>query len=271
MYHHHWGLAERPFQNSCNPAYLYRWGGHEEVISRLRYSLEGDRGLVLVTGPTGCGKSFLCRIFAEGVRAKGTRVCLIVNPVDDPEEILLQVQGGLGVEKSPQTRADMIHSIEEAAAESSLRDERTLILIDDAHLLLDRSIPKVLRQLLNLEENGKSLINLVLAGQEPLAEGVEGSTPLAQRVAIRARVDPLPAGEVGGYVAHRLKVGGRSKNPFKADAIDEIVIATGGVPRAINDLCDVVLFSAWGGGKKSISKTDIDEAIGDVIAVEKAG
>lgn len=268
MYLHHWGLRERPFQNSCNPAYLYRWDGHDEVISRLRYSLEGDRGLVLVTGPTGCGKSFLCRTFAEAVRAKGTRVCLIVNPADDPDEILRQIHSGLGGDAGPGSRADLIRSIEDVAAEAHGKDERTLIVIDDAHLLVDPGIPRELRNLLNLEERGRSLINLVLAGQSSLEEAVQETSPLAQRVAIRAQVDPLPPEDVGGYIGYRLKVAGRTKNPFKDDAIQEIGVVSRGVPRVINDLCDVALFSTWGEGKRSISKGDVEAAVSDVVGVD---
>lgn len=271
MYLKYWGLNERPFQNTYNPAYLYPWEGHEEVLSRLRYGLEGGRGLVLVTGPTGCGKSFLCRAFAEGAQAKGTRICMIANPIDDPDEILHQIRGGLGIDSPVHTRADLFQSIEDFAAKSFRRGERTLVLIDDAHLITSGSIPRELRQLLNLEERGTVLINLVLAGQDPLEEGVQGSAPLAQRVALRARVDPLPPGEVPGYVASRLKVAGMEKSPFKKNAIAEIAVAAGGIPRGINDLCDVALLSCWGRGKREIGKKDIETAVGDVVPVGEVG
>jgi general secretion pathway protein A len=266
MYLHHWGLGERPFQNTYNPAYLYRSEGHEEALSRLRYTLEGDRGFAIVTGPTGCGKSFLCRAFAEG--AKGVEVCRIANPVDDPHEILQQVKGGLGVMGGAETRADLIRSIEEAALETFQGGRQTLIVIDDAHLLGDPSIPRELRQLLNLEERGRRLVNLILAGQEALEAMIQDSPPLAQRLAMRARVDPLPPEEVGGYVTYRLKVAGRAEDVFEAGAIARIASATGCVPRAINDLCDVALFAAWGEGKQSVGRDEIEAALGDVVPVE---
>ena len=97
MYLNHWALRERPFQNTYDPAHLYRWGGHEEVLSRMRYTLEGGRGLLLLTGPTGCGKSFLCRYFADDEAAKGTQVSLVVNPINDPADLLHQIREGLGI------------------------------------------------------------------------------------------------------------------------------------------------------------------------------
>ena len=269
MYLDHWGLQERPFQNAYDPAYLYRWDGHEEVISRLRYNLDGERGFVLITGPTGCGKTFLCRTFAEAAAGKGARVCLIANPIDDPDEIFHQIRAGLGVDGTVMSRADLIRSIEETAANSHRNRQQTIVIIDDAHLLGHRSIHRELRQLLNLEEEGSRLISLVLAGQDVLGDSVDESPEIAQRIAIRARAEALPAANVGEYVKHRLSVAGLARSPFKKNALDEIARVTGGVPRTINDLCDVALFSGWGRKKKEIGKKDIDEAVGDIISVDR--
>lgn len=268
MYLRHWGLRERPFQNTFNAAFLYHFPAHDEVLSRLRYNLEGGRGLVVVTGPTGCGKSFLARAFAEDSQGKGARVCLIVNPIDDPEELLHQIRVGLGIEEPAHTRAGLIRSIEEAALATYRRDERLAIIVDDAHLLTDPAIGRELRHLLNMEERGTALVNLILVGQDTPEGDIHEQDLLAQRIGIRCSVSALPEDEIGGYITHRMKVAGAEVNPFGDDAVDMIVSISKGSPRVINNLCDVALFSAWGKEKTRITSPDMQDVISEFVQAE---
>ena len=268
MYLRHWGLRERPFQNTFNPAFLYHFPAHDEVLSRLRYNLEGGRGLVVVTGPTGCGKSFLTRAFAGDCQGKGARICLIVNPIDDPEEMLHQIRVGLGIEEPAHTRAGLIRSIEDSALSTYRRDERLAIIIDDAHLLTDPAIGRELRHLLNMEEQGTALINLILCGQVTPEGDIHESDLLAQRIGIRCGVSTLPEDDVSPYITHRMKVAGAEVNPFGDDAIDMIVSISHGNQRVVNNLCDVALFSAWGKERDRISSSDMREVISEFIQAD---
>ena len=98
LYLEYWKLKERPFQNVFDPKYLYYSKVHEEALVRLLYTVSESKGLMFFTGPSGAGKTFLAKMFAQEVEKRGFRVAYVSSPDLSPLEFLQQVNAELGLD-----------------------------------------------------------------------------------------------------------------------------------------------------------------------------
>jgi hypothetical protein len=91
----------------------------------------------------------------------------------------------------------------------------------------------------------RKLLSLVFFGLPEIEQNLRLDPPLAQRVAIKYRLDHLNAESTEAYIKHRLRLAGASRMPFAADAVKAIHRSSGGTPRVINTLCDNALFEGY--------------------------
>lgn len=131
--------------------------------------------------------------------------------------------------------------------EDNARDgKRTVIVIDEAHTITDPEVWTGLRLLLNHQWADRFLLTLLLLGQPELQTLLDANKPFAQRIAIRCHLQALSETESRRYVTHRLAVAGRSDALFTEEALAELVVRSGGLPRRINHLCDLALLEGFG-------------------------
>ena len=167
----------------------------------------------------------------------------------------------LGGTQGPSNKGDLLIALEKLLT-GNLRDgKKTVVVIDEAHAILDPDIFEEVRLLLNLQTDNKFLLTLLLLGQDELKERVENNKQLDQRIAIRYHLEGLTAEETSGYVHHRLLIAGAKSEIFDADALAMVYLRSGGIPRRINQICDMSLLTARTHKSDKIAEATVHEAV----------
>jgi len=268
MYEAHWGLTEAPFENTPDPRYLYLSKQHEEGLTRLFYVVKSRKGAGMMTGIFGCGKTLLVRAVMRGLQKSGHRVAFITNPRLDPLEMLRMILYELGVTHPPLHKSDVLFHLQELLSNNSRDGHETVVVIDEAHVIQDPNIFEEVRLLLNFQMEEKFLVTLLLIGQPELRDQVDTNKAFAQRIAMRFHLGPLTEEETGQYIAHRLSVAGRKDSLFTQEAIHWVYEAAGGIPRRINQICDMSLFTGYVHKLDQIDRPIVEEAMASVEGKE---
>lgn len=239
----HWKLARRPFANTPDPAFVYRTPAFAEGFARLLYDTTELRGgLSLVTGEIGCGKTMLAQALADHLGGSACDLIALPYPKVTPVQMLSTVVRGLGVEQPPRGKLAMIDLLRSTLAARHRNGRRPVLVVDEAQLATP-SLLEELRLLTNFEDRQDKHLHIVLLGQPELRERVRTRPQIDQRVSLRFHVDPMDAGDVSGYVQHRLRVAGWDGAPiFTDDAIAVLGTRSAGVPRRVNTLATQALF-----------------------------
>ena len=241
MYEAYWGLEEKPFENTPDPRFLYLSEEGREVYIRLLYALQSNRGAAMLSGASGCGKTLMARALVQELDPEKVEVAFLTNPRWSPDEFLQEVLYQLGEEEVPEERSRIVHRLNELLYEIYSAGRETLVLIDEGQLIEDPAVLEEIRLLLNFQLNDAFLIDLLLVGQPSMARQIRNCSSLDQRISVRGVLKPLSQEEVGEYIAHRLGVAGRREPIFTDDAIASIDEYSAGIPRKINNICDIAL------------------------------
>ncbi|MBI4845542.1 MAG: AAA family ATPase [Candidatus Omnitrophica bacterium] len=269
MYESYWSLEEKPFENTPNPQFLYHSPQHEEGLSRLLYAVSEGKGAGLLTGVFGCGKTLLGRTLFQELDRDVYKTAFIANPFLSYTELLMHITYSLGARDLPQNKQDVLVNVVlerlGEILENNMRDgKKTVVVIDEAHVITDRKVWEELRLLLNFQIENRFLLTLLILGQPELKEIIESNKQFSQRLAVKFHLGPLTAGETEQYVLHRLRIAGAQKQIFTPGAIALIYKKTGGIPRRINHICDLALFAGFGKNVPLVTETIIDEVSSDV-------
>ena len=263
MYEKYWGLKELPFENVPDPRFMYYSPDHEEALTRLVYATESRKGAVMLTGEVGCGKTTLSRAFIKKISNDDHDIALIANPSLTPQDFLAEILYQLGVENKSQSKTDLLHSLNEKMLKNVKEGRDTVIIVDEAQVIKEKEIFEELRLLLNFQLNDRFLLTLIMIGQPELKEQVESIQQLEQRIAIKYHLKPLNFEQTTEYIFFRLKTAGMTRNIFSKEAIDLIYKETKGVPRKINNLCDLSLLVGCTLQLKVIDSKTINKVIED--------
>ncbi|MBI2880790.1 MAG: AAA family ATPase [Candidatus Tectomicrobia bacterium] len=244
MYLAHWKLKRAPFENVPDPLFFYYTAQHEEALSRLLFAAESKKGAAMLTGAAGCGKTTLSRAFIQKLPDSRYDISLVVNPNMSREDLLYEILHQFGVTPSNHSKARLLSHLNERVIQNLQKDRHTLIIVDEAHSITEESTYEELRLLLNFQLNDRFLLTLFLIGQEELRERVARIPQLAQRISIKAHLNPLDLAQTVNYIFFRLKKAGLEQNLFSKEALDLIFQSSGGIPRWINTICDLCLLDA---------------------------
>ncbi len=266
MYREYWKLKEMPFENTPNPRFLYYSPQHEEGLSRLLYVVEQRKGAGLLTGIFGCGKTVLSRVLFDTLNKNVYQIAFINNPHLKSVEFLRAVARQLGAEHLPEKLTEMsadhfLEVINNILLNNAKDGKETLVIVDEAHVIEDAEVFEELRLLLNFQVEDRFLLTLLLMGQPELKERVHKNKQLVQRIAMGYHLEPLNREEISKYITHRLEVAGGSKNIFTEDAIELIFVNSGGIPRRINQICDMSLVTGFSKRAEKINGEIINEAV----------
>ncbi|NUO37472.1 MAG: AAA family ATPase [Gemmatimonadaceae bacterium] len=238
----HWQLARRPFANTPDPAFIYRSPAFAEGFARLVYDATELRGgLSLVTGEIGCGKTMLAGALTERLAGGACDVVTVPYPRVTPTQLLALLAQGVGIERPPRGKLAMTEALRAQLGELHRNGRRPVLVVDEAQLA-SPSLLEEIRLLTNHEDRQDKHLHVVLLGQPELRDRVRKRPQIDQRVSLRFHVEPMDASEVRGYVEHRLRVAGATREIFTADAIEALASRSGGVPRRVNTLATQALF-----------------------------
>lgn len=265
MYTEFYGLKELPFALTPDPRFIYFTPSHTEVMANLHYGIESGKGLVVVTGEVGTGKTTILRWIMQRLE-RSVLVAYLFNPRLSVTEFYQQVANLLDVQKW-ETKPELLSALGHALESRHARGLRTVLIIDEAQGL-STSVLEEIRLLSNFESDTAKQLQIVLTGQPELRDVLNDPDlrQLKQRVALRCVIKALPnVEETDRYITSRLLAAGAQRTDlFSADAVDYLYRCTEGIPRNINNLCDNALLSGYAAGDLTIGRSVIEEVAGNL-------
>ncbi|HQZ96593.1 MAG TPA: AAA family ATPase [Pyrinomonadaceae bacterium] len=280
MYKEFFGLDDTPFTLTPDPRFIVFTPSYNEVLASLYYGLENAKGLIVLTGEVGTGKTTALRWILRRLDSS-VLAAYVFNPRLSIDEFYHHVTQMLGI-KDWTNKSELLNTMGKVLEERHRRGLRTVIIIDEAHELSDYVLEEI-RLLLNFESDNAKHLQIVLTGQPELREKLnqQNLRQLKQRVALRCSMHPFPnVEEVDRYITERLMIAGSEQpNVFTPGAVDFIFQCSEGIPRQINNLCDNAMLAAYSAGEQVIGR-QIVEAVAEnldmlprrdnLIAAEKA-
>ena len=260
MYAEFYGLKELPFALTPDPRFIYFTPSHTEVMANLHYGIESGKGLVVVTGEVGTGKTTILRWMMQRLD-RTVLVAYVFNPRLSVAEFYQHVATLLDIQKW-ETKSELLIELGRALESRHSRGLRTVLIIDEAQGLSPHVLEEI-RLLSNFESDTAKQLQIVLTGQPELRDVLNNPDlrQLKQRVALRCVIKPLPnVEETDRYITSRLLVAGAVRTDvFSPGAIDYIFRCSEGIPRNINNLCDNALLAAYAAGQTTISRGVIED------------
>ncbi len=260
MYAEFYGLRELPFALTPDPRFIYFTPSHTEVMANLHYGIESGKGLVVVTGEVGTGKTTILRWMMQRLD-RTVLVAYIFNPRLSVPEFYQHVAALLDVQKW-ETKSELLMELGRSLESRHSRGLRTVLIIDEAQGLSPHVLEEI-RLLSNFESDTAKQLQIVLTGQPELREVLNDPDlrQLKQRIALRCVIKPLPnVEETERYITSRLLVAGAERTAiFSPGAIDYIFRCSDGIPRSINNLCDNALLAGYAAGEITIGPSIIEE------------
>ncbi|GAB4273747.1 MAG: AAA family ATPase [Pararhodobacter sp.] len=262
----HFGLRERPFALAPDPEFIYWSAEHRGAYAMLDYGLSTRAPITLLTGEIGAGKTTLLHHFISSLEDDVT-IGLISNARPGVNDILRRVCAALSLEVGQGADiADLFSVIQTFLLDQHRQGKRVLLVIDEAQNL-NRDALEDLRMLTNINAGREEVLQLLLVGQPELRAMVRRAdlVQFAQRVAASYHLPRLDPVATAGYIAARLKTAGGKPGIFSRQAADLIHEATGGVPRLVNQLCDLALTYAYAEGAPMVKRDTVQRVLDDGV------
>jgi len=246
MYEEYWQLKKKPFENTPDPQFLYHSQEHDEALMRLLYAIQSAKGAAMLTGEYGCGKTLLMHTIIGELSDGPFEIAYLTNPRWTPVELIKEILYQLDVDTNSNTKLDLLHKLNDFLFETARRQKHTIVIVDEAQVIQDLDTYEELRLLLNFQLNDKYLLTLFLVGQPELRDIISKLPQFDQRIAIRYHLKPFDLDNTIKYINYRLKVAGREEPLFTSDALEEVHRQSKGIPRLINNICDLCLVIGFG-------------------------
>jgi len=259
-------LAQEPFSNAPVSRFYYDSPQHAQALVRLTRAVAGMKGLALLVGEIGAGKTTLARRMLDCLPEAEYEAALlvIIHSGITANWLLRRIALQLGIDAPAEEKLALLSQLYQRLVEIREEGRKAVVLIDEAQMLATREIMEEFRGLLNLELPGEKLLSFVFFGLPEIEENLKLDPPLAQRVAVRCRLESLGAEATEAYLRHRLALAGAPRVPFTPGAIHEIHRYSRGTPRLINTICDNALFEGFVAGAHDVDELQIEQVARDL-------
>ena len=270
MYLQFYHMSEMPFSLLPDTSFFYESESYREALDVLIVAIRSGEGFVKVTGEVGTGKTMLCRKLLNLLSADHFVTLYIPNPYMTPNQLRMALADELGISYAQIGGNDIISyqllkDISQQLMEHHKQGKRVIICLDEAQAMPVETL-EALRLLSNFETEKSKLLQIVLFGQPELDERLDQqcNRQLKQRITFSYALHPVDRKNLPGYINHRLRIAGyQGGELFSTKAMDQIYLASNGVPRIINTLCNKALILAFGQGLNNVARKHVELAIAD--------
>jgi len=290
MYQEFYGLRESPFNVTADPDFFFSSQSHSNAISSLLYGIEQRKGILVISGEVGTGKTTLCRKLLRQ-SSKNVKFALILNPKFSELELLQMIIHDLGINNQPKkfefirslfrrkndsqpNKFDLIRTLNDFLIRESNKGNNVVVIIDEAQNLSVSQLEQI-RLLSNLETEKEKLLQIILVGQPELHDKLRlpELRQLRQRIAVYYNIETLEKNDVRNYIFHRIARASKNADTpytltFTEQAFERIYHYTQGSPRAINVLCDRALLAGFVDEKYSINDQIIENCAKEILNCE---
>lgn len=266
MYKHFFQLKQDPFGIVPDPQFFYPTEWHNEAAAGLLYGIHARKGLMILSGEVGTGKSLILRCLLRSLDSERIAYAHVVHSRMSTQELLHFALESLGLRSPPTSKAELLLRLNWFLTRRHLQGLTTVFIIDEAqHLSVDTL--EEIRLLTNLEAPKTKLLQIVLAGQPELDLKLDTFElrQLKQRIAMYFQLRPMSEQQTASYILSRLKTaGGNSDGLFSPEASQRVFFFSQGVPRLINVLCENALVCCYAHGHRRVTSAMVDEIAADL-------
>jgi type II secretory pathway predicted ATPase ExeA len=265
MYEQFFGLRERPFDLTPNPRFLVMTDGHREALSNLEYAIASRKGVTLLLGEAGSGKTTVIRAAVEQATSRVHCVHLH-NPALTRNEFVEMLAARFELsDEARRSKTVLLLEMESLLQKRYEMHEATVLIVDEAQSLSTELLEEI-RLLANIETSDEKLLTLVIAGQPELGSKLDDPSlrQLKQRIALRCELRPLTLHETLVYLAGRIRAaGGVTSRIFTREAATLLHQTAAGIPRTINVLADNALLAAFARQQSPVTSQMVAEIVQD--------
>ena len=255
------GLKREPFQTTADPYFFYRSQEHAEALQRLEISIRLRRGLNLILGDIGTGKTTMGEVLKQTLLREDK---FILGTILDPSfksefQFLTNIVNLFGIDPPRRSTISYKNAVKNYLFQKGVKEDKTVVLLIDEGQKLTPTYLEVLRLFLNYQTPDFFLINIIILAQLDLLPKLKRRRSFMDRVAVTYMLNPLNREDTENMIRFRLNRAGLSGNKelFTKEAVDVIYEHTKGMPRRITALCHDCL-------EELISK-DKDVVTGDLV------
>ncbi len=267
MYLNFFGLREAPFNNTPTPRFFFSTPEHDEALACLIYVVRESKGLALLTGEAGTGKTLVSRMLVAHFGGSAT-FAAIHQGCTSPADLLEAICAEFGVEVEPGSgRGTLIKALQDFLVTEFAANRSVVLVVDEAQNLSVECFEQI-RMIGNLDAEDAKLLHVILLGQPELHSVIRSPRlrQLRQRVFRGFHLKALTLQQTADYIRHRLKVAGATREDlFDDDAIRAIHTFSGGLPRMINTACDNALLSAYAENQDRLSGPFVADVISQIL------
>lgn len=259
-------LNQEPFSNAPVSRFYFGSAQHAQALMRLTHAVSNMKGLAVLVGDIGAGKTTLARRMLDSLPEEEYEAALlvIIHSGITAGWLLRRIALQLGVEAPAEEKLALLSQLYQRLVKIYEQGKKAVVLIDEAQMLASRELMEEFRGLLNLEVPERKLLSFVFFGLPELEDHLKLDRPLAQRVALKYRLESLRAEDTAAYIQHRLRLAGAPRTPFTAAAIQAVHAHAHGTPRLINTICDNALFEGFVSRSREIDEKAVERVARDL-------
>jgi len=265
MYEQFYNVRTNPFALTPDPEYLFLSDEQREAIASLMYAVLARRGFSVLIGDAGTGKTTLLRALMRSVPESRAVFSVVVNPTLNPSEFLRTCVSDFGIETGECAKDVLLTKLHRFLVEAHKNNKVAVLIVDEAQRLSPELLEEV-RLLTNFETDKEKLIQVILAGQDELADILDryDLRQLKQRVSTRLHIKPLTADAITAYIRYRWSRCSSTRPPFDESALAAIQDVSAGIPRLINAVCENALILGFAQGQRTIDAAIITNVATDL-------
>jgi len=263
-----YNLREFPFSMGCDERFFYESSSHAEALANTLYTFQQRKGMVLISGEVGTGKTLVGNMLVSRL-GSGCQAVMLQHPTESGKQMLRALAAGLGMHVPPDVdRLALVDELQQYLTRMYNRGRLVALIVDECQDLNTKSLEEI-RLIWNWERDGQKLVEILLIGQPELRQRILEPKwePLRQRIILSYHLGNLSPTDTGNYIRHRLNIACNDGHPsaeFTPQAVAEVHSATNGVPRLINVLCDNAMLVGYAKGAHCIDRDMIHDVLRDM-------
>jgi len=268
MYEQFYNVRTNPFALTPDPEYLFLSEEQREAIASLMYAVLARRGFSVLIGDAGTGKTTLLRALMRSIPESRAVFSVVVNPTLTPAEFLRTCVADFGIDTEDSAKDALLTKLHRFLVQVHKENKSAVLIVDEAQRLSTELLEEV-RLLTNFETDKAKLIQVILAGQDELADILDryDLRQLKQRVSTRLHIKPLTEDAVAAYIQYRWSRCSTGPAPFDAGAMAAIADVSRGIPRLINAVCENALINGFAQGQRTIDAAVVETVAADLHLV----
>lgn len=273
MYLEYWNLKNEPFQNLTDVRFAYLSEQHREGLARLVYLVKSRKLGGVLVGPFGVGKSMVLELLTEYMADQPQTRFFRFDALPGGVMVLArQLLDQFGIRTPPTSVAEAFTAVQKFCYNSHGSFTHGVLMIDESQMIRDPDAFDFIHLLTNIRVPAKEgqgefpAFTVILAGHSKLADDIANHESLQQRLQLLWRLAPLDENQTFQYIQHRIHVAGGDIWVFEESSLVEVYKGSQGLPRIINNICDIALLLGQAARLPRITRDVVLQAIQDVQA-----